>query len=154
MVVGWDYESEGAQDTDLDALETLRPAADGLPRVSPPTERRRAGTQHVLRPWRRERERVNEFLSVRQIREELTRYGDRLPARLMPIAYAEGGNLVLLALDDGRVSFWDHELEDSNPVFILAPGFHAFWEALRPFDPSTVELKPGQSRARGSTPSC
>ena len=51
---------------------------------------------------------------------------------------------MLVALDDGRVAFWDHELEDDDPVSVLASDFASFFETLRPFDPSSVELKPGQ----------
>ena len=82
-------------------------------------------------------------MSVRQIQDELDRYGTRLPGSWIPVAYAEGGNLVLLASDE-RVFFWDHELEDRQPLFALAADFPRFLSDLRPFDPASTELRPGQ----------
>ena len=41
-------------------------------------------------------------------------YRNRVPAWLLPVAKAEGGNLILIALsgdDAGAVYFWDHEQE-------------------------------------------
>jgi len=146
VVVGWERESEGAKDADLRALESVVGAS--LPadyRVFLQDRNGGEPAQNTFSiPSADNQSGVNEFMSVRQIRDELTAYGDRLPRRTIPIAYAEGGNLVLLALDDGRVSFWDHELEDTDPVFPLAADFRAFQASLQPFDPSTVELKPGQ----------
>lgn len=68
---------------------------------------------------------------------------DRLPAYLLPIADAEGGNFVCLGLSPqvSGVFFWDHETERA---IHLAASFTGFVEALRPFDPDSVELKPGQ----------
>ena len=90
---------------------------------------------------------VNEFLSVNQIREESERYRDRFPSGMIPIAFAEGGNLVFLALDSGQVMFWDHELEHEIPLFTLAADFGAFWRGLEKFDPKSVDLKPGQVKS-------
>ena len=148
MAVGWDRESRGAKDADLGALETLIGAA--LPRDYRNFLHERDGGKPAPNTFSitaaDNDAGVNEFMSVRQIGEELSLYGNRLPRGTIPIAYAEGGNLVLL-WTDGRVSFWDHELEDTDPVFTLAPTFHAFLEALEPFDPSQVELKPGQVKS-------
>lgn len=44
-------------------------------------------------------------------------YADRLPENLMPVADAEGGNLVCVSLRDqdrGTVWFWDHEISSSD----------------------------------------
>ena len=90
---------------------------------------------------------ANEFMSVRQIREEIEQYSHRFPRRMIPIAFAEGGNLVFLALDDGQVLFWDHELEAANPLFALAPSFEAFWQVLENSDPASVELDPDQVKS-------
>ena len=90
---------------------------------------------------------VNDFMSVKQIRGEIEGYGDRFPSGLIPIAFAEGGNLIFLALDDGRVMFWDHELEGGSPFFTVAASFCAFWDALEKFDPTSVELRPGQVKS-------
>jgi hypothetical protein len=95
---------------------------------------------------------VNDFMSLRQIHEDLDMYSDRVPAEMIPIAFAEGGNLIMLGLRDGRVFFWDHELEDAQPLFPLAPDFGTFWRELRPFDPSSVTLKPGQVKSAWINP--
>lgn len=74
----------------------------------------------------------------------------RVPARCLPIALAEGGNLVLLSLRDfdrGAVYFWDHELEadegeppTENNLFRVAGSFEQFWQELRRFSPEDVHL--------------
>lgn len=87
---------------------------------------------------------VNQLLSVKEILGEIESYGERLPTGVIPIAFAEGGNLVVLAVEDGRVMFWDHELEDADPFFRLSATFGAFWQALEKFDPTSARLKPGQ----------
>ena len=53
-------------------------------------------------------------------------YSERVPKSILPIAYAEGGNLVCLPIlpeSFGKVFFWDHELEASD-------GEPATWENL------------------------
>ncbi len=88
-----------------------------------------------------------------------TVYDGRLPARVLAIARAGGGNLICINLADGSVYFWDHEGEatdDERPSFQnmakLANSLASFLEALQPFRlddfPSnakikSVELKPG-----------
>lgn len=39
-------------------------------------------------------------------------YKDRIPANSLPIAFAEGGNLLLLSFGTSEIFFWDHELEE------------------------------------------
>jgi hypothetical protein len=78
---------------------------------------------------------VDTFLSRAEIDEKLEILGDRLPPGLLPVADAAGGNLVLVDVGydrPGRVYFWDHELEDDNPIIPLVEGFYDFLEALRP----------------------
>lgn len=87
---------------------------------------------------------VNQLLSVKEILGGIESYGERLPTGVIPIAFAEGGNLVVLAVEDGRVMFWDHELEDADPFFRLSATFGASWQALEKFDPTSARLKPGQ----------
>jgi len=44
-------------------------------------------------------------------------YRSRVPAGMLPIAHAEGGNLLCLSLRDhdyGSIFFWDHELESEE----------------------------------------
>jgi hypothetical protein len=61
---------------------------------------------------------VTQFLGIgdgdNSIRTRLDEYAGRTGAGLLPIADAEGGNLVLLSIagpDVGSVWFWDHEME-------------------------------------------
>lgn len=69
-------------------------------------------------------------------------YHDRIPADLLPVAHAEGGNLVCLSLgghDRGAVHFWDHEeeAEEGEPparrnLHRIADSFRDFAASLRP----------------------
>jgi len=75
---------------------------------------------------------------------------DRVPIRYLPIADAEGGNLLVLSLappDLGAVYFWDHELEaeEGEPatkdnLYPIAQSFDEFLQKLRPFDPDSVQV--------------
>ena len=56
---------------------------------------------------------------------------------LIPIADAEGGNLVCLSLrthDFGAVWFWDHELEGEAAMTLLSDPFEEFIGNLVPYD--------------------
>ena len=66
-------------------------------------------------------------------------YSDRVPAEHLPIADAEGGNLLLLDLAAGAVWFWDHEREaeegappDPGAVSKVADSFADLLARLRP----------------------
>lgn len=79
----------------------------------------------------------------------LSRYEDsRLPDGLVPIADAEGGNLVCVSVradDVGTVWFWDHERElPEESVVQVAPDFDAFVADLAP---SVVEELPSMVEA-------
>ena len=85
---------------------------------------------------------VNRFIPVSQIPNERARL-DHLPPRAYPVAWAEGGNYVII--DQGRsgaVFYWDHEAPELTTE--LASSFGAFFDLLEPFDVSTIHLKPGQ----------
>lgn len=104
---------------------------------------------------------VNQFFGLTQRQE----YGDlrfqrrlmlgRVPENMLPIANAEGGNLVCISVavdrgDYGAIYFWDHELEaeeDEDPSYEnlhkIADNFNDFWESLSKFDISKVVLKEG-----------
>jgi SMI1-KNR4 cell-wall len=69
-------------------------------------------------------------------------YRDRVPDDMLPVAHAEGGNLVCLSLGDhepGAVFFWDHEEEadEGEPptrgnLHWIAGSLRDFAAALRP----------------------
>ena len=85
---------------------------------------------------------VNRFIPVSEISKERTRL-DHLGQRAYPVAWAEGGNYVII--DEGRhgaVFFWDHEAPKTPAE--LAGGFAAFHDLLEPFDAGMVRLEPGQ----------
>lgn len=88
---------------------------------------------------------VNEFIPLRRIRRECTFIENLIDGR-MPIAWAEGGNYVCLDISPGGgVFFWDHEEPERDTK--LASNFSGFIELLGPFDPASVELKPGQVKS-------
>jgi SMI1 / KNR4 family (SUKH-1) len=149
MSVRWHRPSDGASEVDLCALEARLEA-------QLPSDYRQfllahnggePETNEFSIPGTSNASGVNAFMSVSEICEHLDRYGDRFPMGVVPIAFAEGGNLVLLEVDNGRVLFWDHELEGADPIFNLASSFDDFWQQLRDFDPTTVVLKPGQVKS-------
>jgi len=91
---------------------------------------------------------VNEFLSGRQIMSERHTRRHRLPAAIIPIGYAEGGNLVCLKVPEGDILFWDHELEGKPGGLVrLADGFDAFWRDLSRLSIHDVELSPDQVKS-------
>lgn len=88
---------------------------------------------------------VNEFIPTDQILQERSRI-ENIPKKAYPIAWAEGGNFVIV--DEGHkgaVYYWDHELP--KDLVKIAPDFNAFLDLLNPFDIKSVTLKPGQVRS-------
>ncbi len=84
---------------------------------------------------------VDRFIPVSKIKDEIKNI-DHVSSTKIPIAWAEGGNYLLMDLDSGKISFWDHEIPEEQHD--LAPDISTFIEQLEPFDPSAVELKEGQ----------
>jgi hypothetical protein len=82
-------------------------------------------------------------------------YLERVPKGIIPIAYAEGGNLICLSIIPdtfGQVFFWDHELESSDGepatwdnLFKLADSFDEFFQNLET-PPEPPRLKPGEAK--------
>lgn len=87
---------------------------------------------------------VSGFIPVRNITGERANI-DALPPTAFPIAWAEGGNYLVIDAASGAVYFWDHE--QPTPLVRMAPDFAAFIEKLEPFDPSSIRLKPGQVKS-------
>jgi hypothetical protein len=93
---------------------------------------------------------VNGFIPVAEILTETKRI-ENLPSRSFPVAWAEGGNYVILnQAEKGTVYFWDHEQPDQ--LVRLSNSFRLFLESLEPFDVSTIKLKPGQVKAAWINP--
>ncbi len=65
-------------------------------------------------------------------------FGDEL----LPVAEAEGGNLVCVDIRTGAVLFWDHEEVADRALAPLHTSFAAFTQALQPHGPSDAELRP------------
>lgn len=85
---------------------------------------------------------VRRFIPASEVLRQC-RYIDGLPSRAYPLAEDDCGNFVVVDEDrSGAVFFWDHEVLD-DPVK-LAPNFDAFLDLLVPYDPSTIQVKPGQ----------
>lgn len=87
---------------------------------------------------------VNGFIPVREIPTERANI-ENLPPTAFPIAWAEGGNYVFVDTASGAVYFWDHE--QPTPPVRMASDFTSFMEMLEPFDPSSIQLKPGQVKS-------
>ena len=142
MNVGWRKARAGASEADLAELE--RRLGSRLPdeyRAFLADHNGGAPETNVFTVSPNNSAGVNEYLSTRDIAETRARYGERLADGLVPVAYAEGGNLVVVS-SDGTVYFWDHELEDEEPLTELAATFSAFRDSLEPFDPNRAELDP------------
>ena len=85
---------------------------------------------------------VNRFIPLRSIPTEISRMRG-LSWRAYPIAWAEGGNYVVIDENaQGAVFFWDHELVE--PLTKIASDFDSFLDQLMPFDPSSIKLNPSQ----------
>ena len=83
---------------------------------------------------------VNQFIPVSDLLSVQRRLKGRWDSSMIPVAWAEGGNYVLIHRN-GTVHFWDHELGNTS---LLAGTFEQFLECLEPFDLTSVKLKPGQ----------
>lgn len=96
---------------------------------------------------------VNEFMDIQEVISVKKKMQDRFLEKVIPIAFAEGGNYVCLSFEQDKegVYFWDHELEtdEGDPptwdnMFFLSDSFEGFLQMLQKFDPSKIELKPEQ----------
>ncbi|WDE09010.1 SMI1/KNR4 family protein [Thalassomonas viridans] len=84
---------------------------------------------------------VNGFIPLNEILKEAKNL-DCIDKTILPIAWAEGGNYVVLDTRDGIVYFWDHEVPSEEHK--LANDIDLFLNNLKPFDPESIELKEGQ----------
>lgn len=85
---------------------------------------------------------VNRFIPVAEIWSARAHI-ENLSSTAFPVAWAEGGNYVIVDPDRrDAVFYWDHEIPD--PLLRIADDFAAFVKMLGPFDINDVELEPGQ----------
>lgn len=85
---------------------------------------------------------VNKLIPISQMIEE-QKYLDNVGESVFPIAWAEGGNYVVVDFDkNASIYFWDHEEPENQTV--LGSDVYDFLSKLKPFDPDSVELKEGQ----------
>ena len=87
---------------------------------------------------------VNGFIPLEKLADEYRLLSRRYACRMVPIAYAEGGNYVCLGMGSrGQgVYFLDHEFEGDNAFTWLTRSIPEFLAALRPFEKPS--LSPGQ----------
>lgn len=94
---------------------------------------------------------VSEFFGIDQspdvdLLEQRLFFEERVPEDLLPVADAEGGNLICLALTGehrGAVFFWDHEWESEENE---PPGYENLHQIAPDFDAFLVSLKPPGDR--------
>ncbi len=67
------------------------------------------------------------------------------PRQAIPMAEDSCGNYVWLDHKSGAVFFWDHEQDSDGEK--IADTFDLFLADLQPFDPKSVNLKPGQVKS-------
>jgi hypothetical protein len=85
---------------------------------------------------------INKFIPLKSIPQELP-YVSGLSRKAYPIAWAEGGNYVVIdESNDGAVYFGDHEL--AEPLIRIASSFDSFLDQLEPFDVKSIKLNPNQ----------
>ena len=65
-------------------------------------------------------------------------YDGRILEGYLTIAEDCGGNLILLSLDDGKIYFWDYNLEDDPPstnnMYLVKNSFNEFLDSLYKFE--------------------
>jgi cell wall assembly regulator SMI1 len=86
---------------------------------------------------------VERFIPVSEVMKRAKRI-DGFPEGGLPIAASAGGNYVYLTKSGFEVYFWDHEVEDDKKI---AASFDEFLQKLKPFDASSIQLKPGQVKS-------
>lgn len=100
---------------------------------------------------------VNEFIDLVSLPKEIEFGGFEETKGVIPIAFAEGGNYICLAISEpdlGTVFFWDHEVANGrNGLVKLASSVQEFVGLLKPFDPTQIKLKPGQVKSAWIDPS-
>ncbi|RPF54144.1 SMI1/KNR4 family protein [Aquisalibacillus elongatus] len=88
---------------------------------------------------------VTEFFGVNNekindLKSQYETYKERIPSENIPICRAEGGNIVCLNIDNGLISFWDHDTEllnenvsSANSLLRVATNFEEFLSLMEPY---------------------
>lgn len=89
---------------------------------------------------------VNGFIPLDQVNKEMRKLDSVYFSKVVPIAWAEGGNYIYMSLIEKRgIYFWDHE--EPHKVYHIASCFDDFLNLLKPFDIDSIELKEGQVKS-------
>ncbi len=99
---------------------------------------------------------ISEFISLDRIVYEAGLIKDQIGKDFVPVAHAEGGNYLCLAvtgLSTGSVYFLDHEIPGEDGLIKLASSLKEFLEVVQPFDRKQIKLKPGQVKKAWIDPS-
>jgi hypothetical protein len=86
---------------------------------------------------------VDRFIPISEV-PSLLRGIEGFPEDAFPIAESPSGNFICISTGDFRVQYWDHEIEKGDKR--LASSFDEFLAKLKPFDVSSIQLKPGQRK--------
>ncbi|SHJ18818.1 SMI1 / KNR4 family (SUKH-1) [Malonomonas rubra DSM 5091] len=87
---------------------------------------------------------IERFLGLNELVEQKLIFSGRLPEGLWPVAFADGGNLIFISVDNSSpgIYYFDHELEEDPPsagcLFFISNSFSDFIECLRPFDLNNI----------------
>lgn len=85
---------------------------------------------------------IDQFIPLAKIEQQKS-YIENLPEGAYPIAWAAGGNFIIIdEARGGSVCYWDHEIPEQ--ITEVASDFSTFMDRLEPFDTAAVELKPRQ----------
>jgi hypothetical protein len=72
-------------------------------------------------------------------------FANRLPKRILAIAYAAGGNLVCLRTSDGLIYLWDHEKEANEGE---EPRYENMTRLARSFSDKATDFFPNASKVK------
>ena len=101
---------------------------------------------------------VNKFMDLGELASSLAVYKNRIPDWFLPIAHAEGGNLVGIGMsgdNTNKIFFWDHEGEEldeskkstNKNIYLLSDTLNSFLTNIEPFSIKDIKLRPGQVKS-------
>lgn len=76
---------------------------------------------------------IVDFNSCAALPGEAELFSDRLRTKkFLPIASSTSGDRICVTIGSGAIVWWDHDLGGPSEVIVLAAGFEAFWQMLKP----------------------